>query len=160
MSPCGNPTPFRHSLISKQPGDTNTIPVFRGGTDWSTSNPFLLFANRSIMANDMLEEIWGGTSQKSYLSLIKEGHRKKHILFPVVTFGASVAIWPQPENEAAIQDGRTERWWQCYSTPSTVKPALPLGDNIFPKYLSLFEYEILILVTIHWAKFWAVFFFF
>lgn len=97
--PDGTQTPLGHSLFSKQPGEADPTPSFRDGIDWCKSNPFIPFANRLILAN--MSEVWGGTSLEWHLFLLKEGHRKKHILFLNVMFGASVAICYQPENEAS-----------------------------------------------------------
>lgn len=97
--PGGTQTPLGPSLISKQPGEADPTPSFRDGVDGSKRNPFIPFANRLILAN--MSEVWGGTSLEWHLFLWKEGHRKKHILFLNVMFGASVAICYQPENEAS-----------------------------------------------------------
>lgn len=54
-SSCGSPIPFRH--ISKHPGEANPVPSFRRGIEWCNSNTFILFARRSILASEILEEI-------------------------------------------------------------------------------------------------------
>lgn len=60
------PHSFHHELLwgpnttqtyFKAATGSNPVPSFRRGIEWSNSNTFILFANRSILASEILEEI-------------------------------------------------------------------------------------------------------